>query len=119
MDRDLDALDNAPGFTVRRLVVTVLISAAIIAVGSLLVRTFPTSGHQAGRDAVVTEGPEWVRAEVDAANGSALPACNQLHQESENSPSSPRYEYDSFVAGCGEAVDRLLGRHVPLLPATG
>ncbi len=116
MDRDPDALDGAPRFTFRRLWVTLLLSAAVIAAGSFLVRAFPNSGREAGYEAAITKGPQWARAEVDAANGSALPACNRLHSESEATPGTPRYEYDSFVKGCGEAVDRLLGGHIPLLP---
>ena len=53
MDRSMDSLDGAPGFSYRRLVVTLLIAAAIIVIGSLVVRSFPNSGHQAGYDAVM------------------------------------------------------------------
>lgn len=55
------------------------------------------------------KGRDWVRAEVDAANGTALPPCDSLHRESAVSPNSPHYEYDSVVKGCGDAVDTLLG----------
>ena len=115
MDRSMDSLDGAPGFSYRRLVVTLLIAAAIIVIGSLVVRSFPNSGHQAGYDAVMKRGKDWVHAEVGAANGTALPLCDSLHGESERSPSSPHYEYESFIKGCGEAVDSLLGSHVALV----
>lgn len=48
MDRDLEYLAGIPQFSWRRLAVTVLVSAAILAVGTYLVRTFPYSGYQAG-----------------------------------------------------------------------
>lgn len=117
MDRDLAALDSAPEFSFRRLWITLLASAVILTVGSLLVRSYPNSGRQAGYDAVIMKGGDWARAEVGAANGTALPACNELHAESEASAGSAHYEYDSFVAGCGEAIDRLLDRHIPPLPS--
>lgn len=115
MDRSMDSLDEAPEFSYRRLVVTLLIAAAIIVIGSLAVRSFPNSGHQAGYDSVMKRGKDWVRVEVDAANKTALPLCDSLHSESEASPNSPHYEYESFVKGCGEAVDTLLGSHVALV----
>lgn len=115
MDRDLETLESAPPFSYRRLWVALALSAAVIGVGSLLVRTFPNSGHQAGYDAVVTKGEQWARSEVDAANGVALPACDELQRESEASPASPRYQYDSFIAGCDDAIDHLMGRDIPLL----
>ncbi len=119
MDRDLDALDGAPGFSFRRLWVTLAVCTAVIAGGAYLVRTFPNSGHQAGYDAVLNKGGLWVQSEVEVAQGAALPACQALHRDSETSESEPRFDYDSFVAGCGEAVDHLMGRHIPLLPAGG
>jgi hypothetical protein len=115
MDRSMDSLEDSPGFSYRRLVVTLLVAAAIIVVGSLVVRSFPNSGHKAGYDAVMKRGTDWVRAEVGAANGTALPLCESLHDESEASPGSPHYEYESFVKGCGEAVDTVLGSHVALV----
>lgn len=115
MDRDLDLLDAAPPFTYRRLWVALALSAAVIGVGSLLVRTFPNSGHQAGYEAAISKGEQWAQAEVDAANGVALPACDQLQNEAEASPASPNYEYESFVDGCDQAIDHLMGRDVPLL----
>ncbi len=115
MDRDLEALESAPPFSYKRLWVALVASAAVIGAGSLLVRTFPNSGHQAGYEAVITKGEQWAQAEVDAANGAALPACDQLQNEAEASPASPNYEYQSFVEGCDKAIDQLMGRDVPLL----
>lgn len=119
MDRDLNALDAAPGFSLRRLWVTLAVAASIIGVSAAVVRTFPNSGHQAGYEAVMTKGLPWVQSEVDADRPTALAACDALHRESEDSAASPRFEYNSFVTGCGEAVDQLLGRHVPLLVSDG
>ena len=104
-------------FGVRRVWVALLTSAVILTVASLLVRTFPNSGNQAGYEAVMDNGEERVRSAVEAAAGTALPLCEGLYAESEDTPSEPRYEYESFIKGCGKAVDELHGRHVPLLPA--
>ena len=92
---------------------------SILGIASLLVRSYPNSGHRAGYDAVDSKGSAWVQSELRAAEETALPACNELYSESESSTSSPRYEYDSFIEGCGEAVNHLTGRAVPLLPASG
>ena len=116
MDRDPDAFSGATAFSFRRLWLTLAIAAAIITVGSLAVRMFPNSGYQAGRDAVMDRGMPWVQGEVDAAQGTALTLCDTLYRDTETSESSPRYEYESFVDGCDEAVDDVLGRDVPLLP---
>lgn len=117
MDRDLDALATLPGFSHRRLWTTLAVAAAIIAIGSIAVRTYPNSGYQAGHEAVMEKGAPWVRGEVDAARGSALSACDALHREADVAVDSPRYDYDSFVHGCNKAVGELLGLDVPLLPA--
>lgn len=117
MDRDTDSLENSPPFSHRRLWLTLAASAAVLTVGSLVVRSFPNSGYQAGYDAVVDKGANWVTERLGAAPDTALPACTALHKEVDSDPGEPRYEYDSFVRGCGAAVDHLLGRHVPLLPA--
>lgn len=117
MDRDLAALEHAPEFSYRRLWITLLASAAILTVGSIVVRSYPNSGRQAGYEAVITEGAGWARAEVGAATGTALPACNELYADTDASPGSARYDYDSFVSGCGQAIDELLDRHIPLLPS--
>lgn len=116
VDRDLDALATLPGFSLRRLWTTLAVAAAIIAIGSIAVRTYPNSGYQAGREAVMEKGSSWVRGEVDAARGTALSACDALHREAEAAVGSPRYDYDSFVHGCDNAVGELLGLDVPLLP---
>lgn len=117
MDRDLEHLASSPRFTWRRLWVTLAVSIAIIAGASFLVRTFPNSGHQAGHRAATNKGAAWLTAEVEAA-GTALPLCDELFAESEESPSEPRYDYSSFIQGCGEAVDQAYGGHVPMLPPT-
>ncbi len=115
MDRNLDSLSGAPGFSYRRLWVTLLVAAAIIAGATLLVRSFPNSGHQAGYEAVTTEGHKRIQEEVNAADGTALPVCDRLHTEAESSPNRPRYDYQSFLTGCSEAIDQMSGTHVPLL----
>lgn len=116
LDRDLESLSRAPVFTWRRLLLTLMVSSAVITAASFLVRTFPNSGYQAGYDAVIGKDGSWVRSEVDGAAGTALPVCEGLHIESETSPNEPRYEYESFIDGCSAAVDLVSGRHIPLLP---
>ncbi len=117
LDRDLESLSASPAFNWRRLWVALLASAAIITAASLLVRAYPNSGYQAGYDAAIGVGKTSVQAEVDSANGTALPLCQELHAASDSSPSAPRYDYDSFIKGCGAAVEHLYGKPVPLLPA--
>ena len=119
MDRDLNALAAARPFSYRRLFATIAVAAAIITIGSLLVRLYPNSGYESGQDAVLEKGTSWVQGEVAAANGTSLSACELLHRETEGRADSPRYEYDSFVAGCDKAVDDLIGHDVPLLPSGG
>ena len=115
MDRDLESLSRTTQFSFRRLWVTLVLSATVLAGAALLVRTFPNSGYQAGYEAVTARDPDWVRAGVEAANGTALGVCDELHAEIDSSAASPRYDYTSFVKGCGEAINQVSGRTVPLL----
>lgn len=117
LDRDLESLSASQAFNWRRLWVTLLVSAAIITGASLLVRAYPNSGYQAGYDAAINVGKTSVQAEVESANGTALPLCQELHAASDSTPSEPRYDYNSFIKGCGAAVENLYGKPVPLLPA--
>lgn len=117
LDRDLESVSASPLFNWRRLWVTLLASAAIIAAATLLVRAYPNSGYQAGYDAAISVGEPSVRADVDSSGGTALPLCQSLYFVSDSSPNEPRYEYDSFIKGCGAAVKHLYGKPVPLLPA--
>lgn len=94
---------------------TLVLSATILGGAALLVRAFPNSGYQAGYDAVTARDPDWVRAAVEAADGTALGVCDELHSEIDSSAASPRYDYSSFVQGCGEAINQFSGRAVPLL----
>lgn len=115
MDRDLESLSRSAEFSLRRLGVTLVLSATVLGGAALLVRTFPNSGYQAGYDAVIARDPDWVRAGVEAADGTALQLCDELHAEIDSSAASPRYDYSSFVKGCGQAINQLSGRTVPLL----
>ncbi len=114
VDRDLEYLPRSAQFSFRRLWVTLVLSATVLGGAALLVRTFPNSGYQAGYEAVTARDPDWVRAGVEAADGTALQLCDQLHAEIDSSAASPRYDYTSFVKGCGQAISQLAGRPVPL-----
>lgn len=120
MDRDLDALIAAPPVSRQRLLLAFGMAATVITAGSFGVRTFSNPGQLAGRNAVMDKGPVWVRGEVDLAAGTGLGVCDALHREyrARRDPAeyTPESDYASFVTGCGQAVDGLLGRHVPLLP---
>ena len=119
MDRSLEAPEAEPRFSWLRVGIVVLAAIAVIAIGSWIVRTYPNSGYRAGYEATTAEGQEWIRAEVDAAGGSALTLCDELHNRAEQSPLEPRYDLDTFMKGCGDAVDRLYGRHVPMSADSG
>ncbi len=114
-------MDRIPGtpetarFTWQRAAVTLLVAGAVILIGSWLVRAYPNHGFRAGYETTITKGREWVRSEVDAAAGTATALCESLHCEAEHSPGEPRYDHDTYVAGCSDAVDHLYGRHVPLV----
>ncbi len=116
MDRDVDALIAAPATTQQRLWLALGLAVAVITTGALAVRTFPDLDRQAGHDAVLNKGVTWARGEVEAAPG-VLGACDALQREAAARQTWPEYDYGSFITGCGEAVDHLLGRHVPLLPS--
>ena len=81
-------------------------------VASLFISTYPSVGYRAGYDAAIAKGPEWVDAEVDAAAGTALRACDQLHIQTAD---ALVVEYSEFVKGCSDGVDYLYGRQVPFL----
>jgi hypothetical protein len=117
VDRHIESLERSARFSYRRLWVALLLSALIMAAASLLVRAFPNSGYQAGHDAVAARDQALILAGIQAAGGTALTVCDELHADTESSPTSPRYDYPSFIKGCGEAISNLAGRPVPLLPA--
>lgn len=112
MDRNLEALEIAPRFSWARLGLAVTPSCIIVAVASLVISTYPSVGYRAGYDAALAKGPEWADAQVDAAAGTALRACDQLHIQTTDALD---IEYTEFVEGCSDGVDHLYGRHVPLL----
>lgn len=119
MDRDLESLEKAPEFSWPRLAGTVLVSVVVLVGGSYLIRAFPYSGYDAGYAAVMEQGREAIRAQVDSAGGSALPLCQGLHDRIERQPDEPHYDYDSFIEGCASAVEELYGASVPLTGAVG
>lgn len=114
MDRDLESLDRAPGFTWRRLVLTVGLSAVILAAGSYLVRAYPTSGYDAGYQAVTALGVSVIRGDVDAAGGTSQALCDSLHARVEEQAGEPHYDYNTFVEGCRAAIEAVYGQPVPL-----
>lgn len=114
MDRSPGLTETGRPFTWRRVAGTLLVASAVILIGSWLVRAYPNHGYRAGYEATITKGREWVRAKVDASAGNAMTLCETLHNEAEHSPRHPRYDHDTYVAGCSAAVDHLYGRSVPL-----
>ncbi len=119
MDRDLESLEKAPEFSWPRLAGTVLVSVVILAGGSYLIRAYPYSGYDAGYAAVMEQGREAVRAQVDSVGGSALPLCRGLHDRVDRQADEPHYDYDSFLQGCASAVEELYGAPVPLTDGPG
>lgn len=114
MDRNLEALDNAPAFSLRRALVTLALSALIVVGGALLVRTFPSAGFEAGYSAATSKGERWIGDHVNAAGGTPLSLCVQLHdQQVHHGTAAP--DYEAFINGCRKAVDDLLGRSVPIV----
>lgn len=118
MDRNTQTPESTPRFNWRRAGIAMLAAVAVIPAGSWIVRTYPNSGYQAGYEATTVEGEERIRAKVEAAGVTAKAVCDEIHDQADQSPSEPRYERDSFIRGCSEAVDRLYGRHVPLVSAS-
>lgn len=118
MDSNGDKPERAGGFHWRRAAAVVLAAAVIIAVGSWMVRSHPYSGYQAGYETTIGKGPEWIRAEVDAAGGTAEALCRKLHLEIDESALQPHYDYATFVEGCSAAIDRLYGNPVPISPGS-
>ena len=119
MDRSLEAPRAESRFSWLRAGTVMLAVIAIIGIGSWIVRTYPNSGYRAGYEATTAEGQERIRSEVDAAGGSALTLCDELHKQTEQSALEPRYDRRTFMKGCGDAVDHLYGRHVPLSADSG
>lgn len=119
MDRDLASLERTPEFSWLRLAGTVLVAVAILAGGSYLIRAYPYSGYDAGYAAVMEQGREAVRAQVDSAGGSALTLCKDLHDRIDRRADEPHYDYDSFLRGCASAVEELYGAPVPLTGTGG
>jgi hypothetical protein len=119
MDRTRQTSAVTRPFSRGRAVIALVAAVTIIAVASWIVRTYPNSGYRAGYEATTAKGEKWVRAEVDAAGVSAQAVCAELHDEAEQSPGEPRYERESFIRGCAQAVDHLYGRHVPMAPVPG
>lgn len=108
------SLESAARFTWRRLAITVLVSAAVLAAGTYFVRSYPTSGYDAGYAAVMEHGETAVRESVDAAAGDALPLCANLFDETDRQAGEPHYDRRSFLDGCRSAVEELAGRTVTL-----
>ncbi len=119
MDRSLEAPEPESRFSWLRAVSIALAAIATIVIGSWIVRTYPNSGYRAGYEATKAKGHEWIHAEVDAAGGSALTLCDELHNQADQAALEPRYDYGTFIEGCGDAVDHLYGRHVPRVEASG
>jgi hypothetical protein len=119
MDRSLEPPEAESRFSWLRTGVVVVAAIAVIVTGSWIVRTYPNSGYRAGYEAPTTKGREWIRAEVDAAGGTARSVCDDLHAQAEQSALEPRYDYGTFIKGCGDAVDHLHSRHVPMTADSG
>lgn len=111
-------MDRSPGsqsrFTWLRAGTVMVAAITIIALGSWIVRTYPNPGYRAGYETTAAKGQEWIRAAVDASQGGALIVCDEIRDQTEQSPNEPRYDRDTFMKGCGDAVDHLYGRHVPM-----
>lgn len=114
MDSNGQTPSAAAPFRKGRALIAALAAVLIVLIASWIVRTNPNPGYQAGYEAATDRGGQWIRAEVDEAGFNARAVCEELHQLADQSPGEPRYERDSFIRGCSEAVDRLYGRHVPL-----
>lgn len=119
MDSSLEAPETESRFSWLRAGTVMLAAIAIIAIGSWIVRTYPNSGYRAGYEATTAKGQEWIHAEVDAAGGTAFTVCGEVHHQTEESASEPRYDYDTFMKGCGDAVDYVYGKHVPMTADSG
>lgn len=116
MDRNLEALERMPPSTRTTVGLTLTGAIVIMLVSALLIRTCPSEDYRAGHDAVMAQGHEWVDAQVDAAAGTSLRACQELHRYTVNARTS---DYSEFVEGCGDAIDSLSGRHVPMVADRG
>ena len=81
---------------------------------SLFIRLGPTEVHHAGYGAAIAKGETWIQAETDVAGGTALRVCEELLWEA---TAVPRSDYSDFIDGCGQGIDDLSGRHVPLVNA--
>jgi len=114
MDRSLEAPEAESRFSWLRAGTVILAAIAVIVIGSWIVRTYPNSGYRAGYEATTAKGEEWIRAEVDAAGGTPTTVCDELRNQAEQSALEPRWDYDTFMKGCDDAVDHLYGRHVPM-----
>jgi hypothetical protein len=111
--------EAVPPFNWLRAGIIGLVGIAILLIGSWIVRTYPNSGYQAGYEATTAKGQEWIRAEVDAAGGTTMAVCDKVHDQVDQSASEPRYDHGTFVRGCGDAIDHLYGRHVPVVSDGG
>lgn len=112
MDRNLEALNRAPQTSWSRFGLAITGSGLIMVVASLLISTYPTVGYRAGYAAAIAKGPQWVEDEVNAADGTALRACDHLHIQTATILET---EYSEFVNGCSAGVDEMYGRHVPVI----
>lgn len=119
MDRNMKASEAESRFSWLRAGTITLAAIAIIVIGSWIVRTYPNDGYRAGYEATMAKGQEWIRAEVDEAEVSARTLCDEIHNQNEQSASEPRYDYGTFVKGCGDAVDHIFGSHVPMTADSG
>ena len=116
-DADGDTDGETPrgkAFSPRRAAVVILAAVAVIAGGSWLLRAHPIAGYRAGYDAAIAKGEDWVRDQVDKAGGQATTLCTDLYDQADQLTMKRRYDHFTFYKGCGDAVDHLYGRHVPM-----
>ena len=108
----MTSLEYAQRTTASSVVLAVVGATATMVAASLLIRIGPTEGYRAGYSAVMARGEAWVEREVDDAGGTSLRVCEDLLTATTEFGTQ---DYGDFVRGCGEGVDDLSGRHVPLL----
>lgn len=106
-------------FSRRRALFAIAAAVAIMCLASWMVRAHPNPGYQAGYEAVTEADEQSIKAGIDAAGGTARPFCDALHGRFEQSTIEPRYDYATFMQGCGDAIDHRLGAHVPMALPVG
>lgn len=108
MDRDSESSESAPAFNVLRAAIIAVVAIAIIVIGSWIVRTHPNPGYQAGYEATIAKGAEWIRAEVRAPEASGTTVCDVVYKEVDESALEPLYDHATFIRGCADAVDHVM-----------